>query len=67
MNRAGIEYEGLAISWVNSIHLTGSFLPPIFFSYLVERLGYSQAWLWSALVTLLFLAPLLMMSEHWGR
>jgi len=66
LNRAGKEYEGLAISWVNSIHLTGSFLPPIFFSYIVESLGYSQAWLWSAALTLVFLVPILLMVERWG-
>jgi MFS family permease len=67
LNRAGKEYEGLAIAWVNSIHLTGSVIPPILFSFVVERLGYSQAWLWSAVVTLLFLGPILLMIEHWRR
>jgi MFS family permease len=67
LNRAGKEYEGLAISWVNSIHLTGSVVPPIFFSYVVERLGYSQGWLWSAALTLLFIVPILLMAEHWRR
>jgi len=66
-NREGKEYEGLAISWVNSIHLTGSFIPPVLFSSLVELLGYSQAWLWSGAVTLLFLIPVLFMAERWGR
>jgi MFS family permease len=67
LNRAGKEYEGLAIAWVNSIHLTGSVIPPILFSFVVERLGYSQAWLWCAVATLLFLGPLLLMIEHWRR
>jgi len=65
LNRAGKEYEGLAIAWVNSIHLTGSVIPPILFSFVVERLGYSQAWLWSAVATLLFVGPILLMVEHW--
>jgi MFS family permease len=67
LNRAGKEYEGLAISWVNSIHLTGSVLPPVFFSYVVEMLGYSQGWLWSGAITLLFIVPILLMVEHWRR
>ena len=67
MNRAGKEYEGLAISWVNSLHLTGSVIPPILFSYFVDRVGYSQAWMWSAAVTLVFLVPILLMVEHWRR
>ena len=64
-NGEGKEYEGLAISWVNSIHLTGSFVPPLLFAYLAEQLGYSQAWLWSAAVTLIFVIPILLMAERW--
>jgi MFS family permease len=67
LNRAGKEYEGLAISWVNSIHLTGSVLPPVFFSYVVEMVGYSQGWLWSGALTLVFIVPILLMVEHWRR
>jgi len=65
LNRAGKEYEGLAIAWVNSIHLTGSVMPPILFSFVVGWLGYSQAWLWSAAVTLLFIVPILLMVDRW--
>jgi MFS family permease len=66
-NDLGKEYDGLAIAWVNSIHLTGSFVPPVFFAGLVELLGYSQAWLWSAALTLVFLFPALMTMENWRR
>jgi MFS family permease len=65
LNRAGKEYEGLAIAWVNSIHLTGSVIPPILFSFLVEWLGYSRAWIWCAVATLLLLGPILLMVERW--
>jgi MFS family permease len=67
LNPAGKAYETLSISWVNSIHLTGSFIAPVFFSLVVESLGYSEAWLWSGALTLAFLAPILMMTERWGR
>ena len=66
-NTEGKEYEGLAISWVNSLHLTGSFVPPVLFSFLVESVGYSEAWLWSAALTLIFLIPVLLMAETWHR
>jgi len=66
-NTEGKEYEGLAISWVNCIHLTGSFAPPVFFSLLVESLGYSVAWLSSAVATLIFLVPIMLMVERWRR
>lgn len=67
LNRTGGEYDSLAISWVNSISLTGSFLPPIFFSYVADTAGYSQAWVWSAVITLAFLVPILLMVEQWRR
>ena len=66
-NRAGKEYESLAISWVNSIQLTGEFFPPLLFSYVVEQSGYSQAWLWSAALTLAFVVPVLLLVENWRR
>jgi len=64
-NKAGKEYESLAIAWVNSIQLTGEFFPPLFFSYLADQYGYSQAWLWSAVLTLAFIVPVLMTVENW--
>ncbi len=67
LNRTVPEYDTLAIAWVNSISLTGSFLPPVFFSYVVEKMGYSQAWLWSAALTLVFLVPIFLMVEQWRR
>jgi len=66
-NRSGPEYDSLAIAWVNSIQLTGSFFPPILFSYIVENLGYSQAWIWSAVISLCFLFPVFLMVEKWRR
>jgi MFS family permease len=67
LNKVGVEYDSLAIAWVNSISLTGSFLPSVFFSYVTALFGYSQAWLWSSLLTLAFLPPVLLMVERWGR
>lgn len=67
LNISGREYDSLAISWVNSISLTGSFLPPVFFSFVAESFGYGQAWLWSAVLTLAFLIPILLMVGEWRR
>ena len=67
LNRAGPVYDTLAIAWVNSISLTGSFLPPVFFSFVVQSMGYPQAWLWSGVLTLAFLAPVALMVETWRR
>jgi predicted MFS family arabinose efflux permease len=67
LNRVGPQYDSLAIAWVNCIQLTGSFLPPILFSYLADSYGYPQAWLWNAALTLVFIVPLLMMARVWRR
>jgi MFS family permease len=67
LNRAGPAYDTLAIGWVNSISLTGSLVPPIFFSYVVQALGYTQGWLWSGGLTLVFLVPVVLMVETWRR
>jgi MFS family permease len=67
LNRAGKEYESLAVGWVNSISLTGSFVPPVVFSFLVEGYGYQAAWLWTGVVTLAFVVPILLMAESWRR
>jgi len=67
LNRAGKEYESLAVGWVNSISLTGSFAPPIIFSYLVEGFGYQSGWLWSGVITLAFVVPIALMVEGWRR
>ena len=64
-NRSGKEYESLAISWVNSIQLTGEFFPPLLFSYVAEQFSYSQAWLWSAALTVAFIVPVLLTVENW--
>ncbi|MDG6988797.1 MAG: MFS transporter [Nitrososphaerota archaeon] len=67
MNRAGKEYESLAVAWVNSISLTGSFAPPLLFSFLAGTYGYQSAWLWSGVITLAFAAPVLLTVESWRR
>ncbi len=67
LNRAGEEYDGLAVAWVNSISLSGSFWPPLIYSYVAEAAGYSAAWLESAALTMLFAVPLLLMEEGFRR
>lgn len=67
LNRAGKEYDSLAIAWVNSISLTGSFFPPLLFSYAVHGYGYQSAWIASSLIMLVFLVPIFLMVEEWRR
>ena len=67
LNKGEREYDGLAIAWVNCIQLLGSFGPPLLYSYMVEVAGYSSAWLGSAALSTLFVVPLLLMKEGFGR
>ena len=57
------EYEGLTISWVNSISLTGSFWPPLVFSYFARSFNYSAAWVAGAAMCFLLLVPLFFLRE----
>ncbi len=61
LNSQGGQYDGLAISWVNAIQLTGDFVPPLFYTYFVDSTGYSAAWGASALLCFVFVVPLFFM------
>jgi MFS family permease len=57
-NKLGKQYETLAVSWVNSISLSGNFVSPLLFSYFVIQYGYSPAWLYIALVAFVLIIPI---------
>jgi MFS family permease len=67
LSRVEKEYEGLTISWVNSISLTGSFWPPLIFSYFAKSFNYSAAWLAGAAMCFLLLVPLFFLREDPSR
>jgi MFS family permease len=50
-------YDSLAIGWVNGLSLFGAFWVPIFFSFVVQHLGYVTAWLLGGISSLLFVLP----------
>lgn len=54
-----IEYQTLAISFVNGISLSGSFWIPIIFSYFVTAYSYDTAWIMSGILIILLSLPLL--------
>jgi MFS family permease len=58
-NRLGSKYDTLAISWVNSLSLFGSFMPPLLFSHFVTWFGYGYAWLCIALLAFSLILPVL--------
>ncbi len=63
LNEGEREYDSLAVAWVNSISLIGSFGPPIVFSLIAAAMGYSPAWIAGAVLVLLFTAPLFFLEE----
>jgi MFS family permease len=63
LSRVDKEYEGLTIGWVNSISLTGSFWPPLIFSYFARSFNYSAAWVAGAAMCFLLLVPLFFLRE----
>jgi len=63
LSRVEKEYEGLTIGWVNSISLTGSFWPPLVFSYFARSFNYSAAWIAGAAMCFLLLVPLFFLRE----
>jgi len=70
LTRVQREYEGLAVAFVNSISLTGSFWPPLIFSYLAKSYDYSAAWLAGGAMCFLLLIPLFLLRDDqataWG-
>ena len=67
LSRVEKEYEGLTISWVNSISLTGSFWPPLVFSYFARSFNYAAAWIAGAAICFLLLVPLFFLREDPSR
>lgn len=67
LSRVEKEYEGLTISWVNSISLTGSFWPPLVFSYFARSFNYSAAWIAGAAMCFLLLVPLFFLRDDPSR
>jgi MFS family permease len=58
------EYDGLAVSWISMISLTGAFWPPLVFSYLAGTFGYSIAWLGGSALSFLMLTPVLFLTKR---
>jgi MFS family permease len=67
LSRVEREYEGLTIGFVNSISLTGSFWPPLVFSYFARSFNYSTAWIAGAAMCFLLLVPLFFLREDPSR
>jgi MFS family permease len=64
-NKAGDEYETLAVGWVNSLQLYSGFLSPIIFSFVAIHSGYIVAWLIAGLLTFVFVSSVVI--RRWFR
>lgn len=56
---ASVEYESLAVSWVNSIQMLAGFFSPIVFALLVLSFGYGLSWLAGGAYTLVLISIIL--------
>jgi MFS family permease len=57
-------YDTLKVAWVNGLSLIGVLWTPIVFSYIAEESSYELAWIFSAVVTALFiLVPISKLSK----
>lgn len=59
-----IEYESLAVGWVDGLSLFGSFLAPLLFATIVGSSGYALGWLSAALLGFLLTLPVLSMKKQ---
>lgn len=61
------EYESLSVAWVNCISLTGSFWPPILFSFFASSFGYTAAWVEGGISALVFVLAILFVKNPLPR
>jgi MFS family permease len=50
-------YQTLAVSFVNGISLFGAFWIPVLFSFSVDLIGFSNAWILGGFIVFLFILP----------
>jgi hypothetical protein len=56
-HRLDPSYQTLAVSFVNGISLFGAFWIPVLFSFSVDRIGISNAWILGGFIVLIFIMP----------
>ena len=61
------KYQTLAVSFVNGISLFGAFWIPILFSFSVDRIGFSNAWILGGLIVLIFILPAFKFKQELAR
>src|SRR5918992_3551189 len=61
------KYQTLAVSFVNGISLFGAFWIPVLFSFSVDRIGFSNAWILGGLIVLIFILPAFKLKQELAR
>lgn len=57
-------YQTLAVSFVNGISLFGAFWIPVLFSFSVDLIGFSNAWILGGFIVLLFILPAFKLKQE---
>ena len=58
-----VEYESLAVGWVDGLSVFGGFFAPLIFAAIVVSSGYSDGWLLAAIFGFLLTLPILSMRK----
>jgi MFS family permease len=61
------KYQTLAVSFVNGISLFGAFWIPILFSFSVDHIGFSNAWILGGIIVLIFILPAFKFKQELAR
>jgi MFS family permease len=57
-------YQTLAVSFVNGISLFGAFWIPVLFSFSVDLIGFSNAWILGGFIVLIFILPAFKLKQE---
>jgi MFS family permease len=61
------DHQTLAVSFVNGISLFGAFWIPLLFSFTVDRIGFSYAWIIGSLIVLIFILPAFKLEQDMAK
>jgi MFS family permease len=63
VNELRPQYQTLSVSFVNGFSLFGAFWTPLLFSFIVNRAGYSIAWLISGFLVIILILPVIKLNK----
>lgn len=63
VNELRPQYQTLSVGFVNGFSLFGAFWTPLLFSFIVNRAGYSIAWLISGFLVIILILPVIKLKD----